>query len=207
MTPCHFSITIYYRRLMSLNYNFTNYILNFVNHKVKLLNITTYKRMNNNKLTRILFVCLGNICRSAAANGVMESMVSKEGLEDNIIIDSAGTYGGHAGELPDPRMRVAASRRGYNLTHRSRRITEEDFYKFDMIIVMDDSNYENVARLAPERKYLDKVYRFVEFSKHHPEWSYVPDPYYEGHEGFELVLDLLEDGCTELLQQLKQEKK
>ena len=163
--------------------------------------------MSTNDKTRILFVCLGNICRSAAANGVMESMVSKEGLEDNIIIDSAGTYGGHAGELPDPRMRVAASRRGYNLTHRSRRITDEDFYKFDMIIVMDDSNYENVARLAPERKYLDKVYRFVEFSKHHPEWNYVPDPYYEGHEGFELVLDLLEDGCTELLQQLKQEKK
>ena len=161
--------------------------------------------MENKKITRILFVCLGNICRSAAANGVMENFVAKEGLSDSIVIDSAGTYGGHAGELPDPRMRVAASRRGYNLTHRSRRITEEDFYKFDMIIVMDDSNYENVARLAPERKYLDKVYRFVEFSKNHPEWSYVPDPYYEGHEGFELVLDLLEDGCQELLCQLKQE--
>ena len=161
--------------------------------------------MENKKITRILFVCLGNICRSAAANGVMENFVAKEGLSDSIVIDSAGTYGGHAGELPDPRMRVAASRRGYNLTHRSRRITEEDFYKFDMIIVMDDSNYENVARLAPERKYLDKVYRFVEFSKNHPEWSYVPDPYYEGHEGFELVLDLLEDGCQELLYQLKQE--
>lgn len=159
--------------------------------------------MNNNKTTRILFVCLGNICRSAAANGVMEDFVAKEGLTDRIIIDSAGTYGGHAGDLPDPRMRVAASRRGYNLTHRSRKFREEDYDRFDMIIVMDDSNYENVVRLAPERKYLDKVYRFVEFSKSYPEWSYVPDPYYEGHEGFELVLDLLEDGCRELLNQLK----
>ena len=152
---------------------------------------------------RILFVCLGNICRSPAANGVMEQMVAQQGLQDKFLIDSAGTYGGHAGELPDPRMRVAASRRGYNLTHRSRKFREQDYHDFDMIVVMDDSNYENVARLAPERKYLDKVYRFVEFSKNHPDWSYVPDPYYEGHEGFELVLDILEDGCAELINRLK----
>lgn len=163
--------------------------------------------MNDNDITRILFVCLGNICRSAAANGIMEQMVQQQALGDTIQIDSAGTYGGHAGELPDPRMRTAASRRGYNLTHRSRKVREDDFYDFDMIIVMDDSNYENVARLAPERKYLDKVYRFVEFSKNFPEWSYVPDPYYEGREGFELVLDMLEDGCSELLRQLKSENK
>ena len=159
--------------------------------------------MGNIDKTRILFVCLGNICRSPAANGVMEQMVAKQGLQDKFLIDSAGTYGGHAGELPDPRMRVAASRRGYNLTHRSRKFREQDYHDFDMIVVMDDSNYENVARLAPERKYLDKVYRFVEFSKNHPDWSYVPDPYYEGHEGFELVLDILEDGCAELINRLK----
>ena len=159
--------------------------------------------MEIDKKTRVLFVCLGNICRSPAANGVMEKMVAEQGLEDKFVIDSAGTYGGHAGELPDPRMRVAASRRGYNLTHRSRKFREQDYHDFDMIIVMDDSNYENVARLAPERKYLDKVYRFVEFSKNHPDWSYVPDPYYEGHEGFELVLDILEDGCSELINRLK----
>ena len=97
---------------------------------------------------------------------------------------------------------ATVSRRGYNLTHRARKVREQDFYDFDLIVVMDDSNYENVARLAPERKYLNKVYRFVEFSKSYPEWSYVPDPYYEGHEGFELVLDLLEDGCSELLNQI-----
>ncbi|MBR2170292.1 MAG: low molecular weight phosphotyrosine protein phosphatase, partial [Alistipes sp.] len=121
---------------------------------------------------KILFVCLGNICRSPAAHGVMESIVAREGLQDQITIDSAGTYGGHSGDLPDSRMRSAASRRGYNLTHRARRITEEDFYRFDMIVVMDDMNYENVSRLAPERKYLDKMHRFVEFCRNHPQWSY-----------------------------------
>lgn len=155
---------------------------------------------------RILFVCLGNICRSPAAHGVMESVVDREGLQNKVLIDSAGTYGGHAGDLPDSRMRSAASRRGYNLTHCARRITEDDFYRFDMIIVMDDMNYENVSRLAPERKYLNKVYRFTEFCRNHPQWSYVPDPYYEGHEGFELVLDLLEDGCEGLLDIIRQNK-
>lgn len=156
-------------------------------------------------MKNILFICLGNICRSAAANGIMEQFVAREGLQDKIKIDSAGTYGGHAGELPDSRMRAAAANRGYSLTHRSRKVREDDFYDFDMLIVMDDSNYENIARLAPERKYLNKVYRFVEFSRNHPQWSYVPDPYYEGREGFELVLDLLEDGCQTLLDELKAE--
>lgn len=154
---------------------------------------------------KILFVCLGNICRSAAANGVMERIVEREGLGESIEVDSAGTYGGHRGELPDARMRAAAKVRGYNLTHRSRKIEEEDFYRFDYIIVMDDMNYESVSRLAPERKYLDKVYRFVEFCTKHPQWSYVPDPYYEGREGFELVLDLLEDGCEGVVERVKQD--
>lgn len=161
--------------------------------------------MSNSKLTRILFVCLGNICRSPAAHGVMEDVVAAHGMGDRVEIDSAGTYGGHAGDLPDPRMRTAASRRGYTLTHRARKFREEDFLQFDKIIVMDDMNYENVTRLAPERAYLSKVYRFVEFCRHHPEWSYVPDPYYEGREGFELVLDLLEDGCEGLIEEIKKE--
>lgn len=156
-------------------------------------------------MKKILFICLGNICRSAAANGIMEHFVAQAGLQYKITVDSAGTYGGHAGELPDSRMRAAAANRGYSLTHRSRKVREDDFYDFDMLIVMDDSNYENVSRLAPERKYLNKVYRFVEFSRNHPQWSYVPDPYYEGREGFELVLDLLEDGCQTLLEELKSE--
>lgn len=156
---------------------------------------------------RILFVCLGNICRSPAAEAMLRMLVERAGMADRVEIDSAGTYGGHAGDLPDPRMRTAASHRGYNLTHRARKFREEDFLRFDKIIVMDDMNYENVSRLAPERLYLNKVYRFVEFCTHHPEWTYVPDPYYEGREGFELVLDLLEDGCEGLMSQIKNEMK
>ena len=154
---------------------------------------------------RILFVCLGNICRSPMAEEIFRQKVFARGLGEQFEIDSAGTYGGHAGELPDSRMRSAAAARGYSLTHRSRKVREDDFYDFDMLIVMDDSNYENVSRLAPERKYLDKVYRFVEFSRNHPQWSYVPDPYYEGREGFELVLDLLEDGCQTLLEEIRKD--
>lgn len=156
---------------------------------------------------KILFVCLGNICRSAAANGIMEQIIRNEELDEKMEVDSAGTYGGHRGELPDARMRAAGKSRGYNFSHRSRKIEEEDFYRFDYIIVMDDMNYESVSRLAPERKYLDKVYRFVEFCTEHPEWSYVPDPYYEGREGFELVLDLLEDGCKGVLKKVLEDIK
>jgi protein-tyrosine phosphatase len=104
-------------------------------------------------------------------------------------------------------MRSAASARGYLLTHRARRFREDDYYDFDRIIVMDDRNYEDVSRLAPERKYLQKVYRFVEFCRHHPQWSYVPDPYYEGREGFELVLDLLEDGCQGVIDEVLNARK
>ena len=154
---------------------------------------------------RILFVCLGNICRSPAAEGVMRRLVEREGLSDRLEIDSAGTYGGHRGELPDPRMRSAAARRGLSLTHRSRRIGEEDFAAFDRIVVMDDMNYENVHRLAPSREAAGRIHRMTEFCRRHPDRTYVPDPYYEGHESFELVLDMLEDGCEGLLETLKKE--
>ena len=161
--------------------------------------------MSNKKITRILFVCLGNICRSPAAHGIFKAMVAQRGLDDKIEVDSAGTYPGHRGELPDPRMRRAAAERGYNLTHRARTVSEDDFYDFDLIIVMDDSNYERVSRLAPERKYLDKLHRMVEFVTEYPDYSYIPDPYYEGVQGFYLVLNMLENGCKNLLDKLQQE--
>ncbi|MDE6623131.1 MAG: low molecular weight phosphotyrosine protein phosphatase [Alistipes sp.] len=149
----------------------------------------------------ILFVCLGNICRSPAAEGVMRRIAQQEALD--LEIDSAGTYGGHAGELPDSRMRSAAANRGYRLTHRSRKIREEDFDAFDLIVVMDDMNYEAVHRLAPSPEAARKIFRMAEFLHAHPGRTYVPDPYYEGREGFEVVLDLLEDGCRELAEYLK----
>ena len=152
---------------------------------------------------RILFVCLGNICRSPAAEAMLRVLVDREGLSDMVEIDSAGTYGGHSGERSDPRMRRAAEARGIAMTHRARQVREEDFERFDMVIAMDDNNYENLFRLALDRAAQQKIYRFREFLRNHPDWSYIPDPYYEGHEGFELVLDLLEDGCSVLLEQIK----
>ena len=134
---------------------------------------------------------------------MLRVLVDREGLSDRVEIDSAGTYGGHSGERSDPRMRRAAEARGIAMTHRARQVREEDFERFDMVIAMDDNNYENLFRLAPDRAAQQKIYRFREFLRNHPDWSYIPDPYYEGHEGFELVLDLLEDGCSVLLEQIK----
>ena len=153
---------------------------------------------------RILFVCLGNICRSPAAEAMMQMLVDRAGLAGDIYLDSAGTYGGHAGDRSDVRMRRAAAARGIEMTHRARQVREEDFERFDRIIAMDDNNYEALFRLAPDRDAQNKIFRFREYLRHHAEWSYIPDPYYEGHEGFELVLDLLEDGCATLLDELKQ---
>ncbi len=151
---------------------------------------------------RILFVCLGNICRSPAAEGIMRSMLAAEGLDSTVEVDSAGTYAGHAGDLPDPRMRRAAARRGYELTHRARPLRSDDFERFDRIVVMDDANYEAAHRLAPSRAAAERIFRMVEFCPESGR-TYVPDPYYEGHEGFELVLDLLEEGCATLVSELR----
>lgn len=163
------------------------------------------RQINEDKIMkqRILFVCLGNICRSPAAEAMLRMLVCREGLEDMVEIDSAGTYGGHSGERSDPRMRRAAEARGIEMTHRARQVKEEDFERFDRVIAMDDNNYEALFRLAPDRQAQQKIYRFREFLRRHPDWSYIPDPYYEGHEGFELVLDLLEDGCATLLEELR----
>lgn len=157
--------------------------------------------------TKILFVCMGNICRSPAAEGVLRHIVRREGLSDRIETDSAGTYGGHRGDPPDSRMRQAAAKRGYSLTHRARQIDREDFEAFDWIVVMDDRNYEAVHRLAPSHEDARKIFRMTEFCRRFPECSYVPDPYYEGREGFERVLDLLEDGCEGIVERLRREGK
>ncbi|MFR9524494.1 MAG: low molecular weight protein-tyrosine-phosphatase [Rikenellaceae bacterium] len=148
---------------------------------------------------KILFVCLGNICRSPAADGVLRSMAAAAGVADKFTIDSAGTYAGHAGELPDSRMRSAAARRGYSLTHRSRPVAMDDFFEFDRIIAMDDRNFEDLRRMAPSTETAAKVERFAALCRHHRDVHYIPDPYYGGHDGFDKVLDLLEDGCATIL--------
>ena len=159
-------------------------------------------KLNNSKKTKILFVCLGNICRSPAAEEVLRDMASRGGMADMVEVDSAGTYAGHTGDMPDYRMRAAALSRGYVLTHRARQVRESDFYDFDVIVAMDDNNYHNLFRLAPTRESRNKIFRMAEFFTRHADWSHVPDPYYEGHEGFELVLDMLEDGCAEILRRI-----
>ncbi|MDD2797937.1 MAG: low molecular weight phosphotyrosine protein phosphatase [Bacteroidales bacterium] len=157
------------------------------------------------KPTRILFVCLGNICRSPAADGIMHHKVFEIGLKDVISIDSAGTYGGHSGELPDARMRQHALKRGYNLTHHSRKVTSSDFDRFDIIVAMDDYNFQDLFRLAPSVDAEKKIFRMTDFLTKISA-DHVPDPYYDGASGFERVLDILEDACEGLLQSIKQRK-
>ena len=155
----------------------------------------------NNKY-KVLFVCLGNICRSPAAQGIFEHYVREGGLQDRIEADSAGTYSGHRGELPDRRMRTAALYRGFALTHKARPVSGLDFLDFDLIVAMDDQNYEDLMHLAPSVEATHKIRKMAGFLKDH-KMTYIPDPYYMGVEGFSLVLDLLEDGCRNLLESIR----
>ena len=151
------------------------------------------------KPTKILFVCLGNICRSPAAEGVMKKLA--EGLP--IEIDSAGTAGYHIGELPDVRMRSHARKRGYDLTSRARQFDPAtDFEIFDRIIAMDESNVRDLQMMDVKKKYHHKLSLMTDYS-HSMNVDEVPDPYYGGPEGFEHVLDILEDACAGLLIKLK----
>lgn len=154
--------------------------------------------------TKLLFICLGNICRSPAAHAVMQKMVDERGLGDTFEIDSAGIGDWHVGQLPDRRMREHGSRRGYRFDHRARQFDpHEDFARFDHIIVMDEENYRNVTGRAASAADREKVLRMSDcFTRHNQ--SAVPDPYYGGPEDFELALDLIEDGCEGLLNQLAQ---
>ena len=154
------------------------------------------------KKYKILFVCLGNICRSPAAEGILQKLLQKAKLSENIEVDSAGTYGGHAGELPDSRMRAHAARRGYNLTHLSRPVRTEDFYNFDLIIGMDDRNIDDLKDRAPSTAEWSKIHRMTEYCTKFTHADHVPYPYYGGSEGFEYVLDILEDACAGLLQSI-----
>ena len=150
----------------------------------------------------VLFVCLGNICRSPAAQAVMQRMVDERGLSDRFYIDSAGIGGWHIGDLPDKRMRVHARPRGYELTHRARKVQAVDFEDFDLIVGMDAGNIDDLRYLAATIEQQDKVVMMGDYIRQYPNYDHVPDPYYEGSEGFELVLDLLEDACDNLLNRI-----
>ena len=153
---------------------------------------------------RLRFVCLGNICRSPAAEGVFLHLIASEGLEDRFVVDSAGTGGWHVGNPADRRMRAAAERRGIHLPSRARQVELADFTSFDRILTMDDDNFRNVRSLARElgeRPGLASIEPMTSHCRVH-QVSEVPDPYYGGEQGFEDVLDLLEDACGGLLETL-----
>ena len=145
---------------------------------------------------RVLFVCMGNICRSPTAEGVLRRLVREEGLEDRIEIDSAGTGGWHAGSPPDERATDAAARRGIELAGAARQVEAADFERFDLLIAMDRENLAELRRLAPDDEARGKL-RLLLGDRD------VPDPYYGGARGFEDVLDLVEEACEELLDELR----
>ncbi len=150
--------------------------------------------------TRVLFVCLGNICRSPTAEGVMQHLVDQAGAD--IELDSAGTGGWHAGERADARMRKHASKRGYDLTSRARAFDRGvDFEAFDLIVAMDDDNLANLRRQDRQGRYAHKLVKMTDYCSRHRERE-VPDPYYGGPDGFERVIDIIEDAAEGLLREL-----
>ena len=151
-------------------------------------------------MVRILFVCMGNICRSPLAQGVFENVLRREGLEYEVFVDSAGTGAWHVGSPPDERAQRSAGQRGLDLSsQRARRITPEDCKTFDYILTMDEDNYHAVASLCRGSAV---VRPFLDFAANSPETE-VPDPYYGGPDGFEHVLDLVEDASEGLLEDIR----
>lgn len=147
----------------------------------------------------VLFVCLGNICRSPSAEAVFCSKIQDAGLCNEVACDSAGIIGVHSGEMADNRMRLHASKRGFRLDSISRKVVPEvDFDMFDLIVAMDNSNVRDLKQIANKPEHVAKIRKMTDFSTISG-YSEVPDPYYGGSEGFELVLDLLEDACDGLI--------
>ncbi|WP_373539670.1 low molecular weight protein-tyrosine-phosphatase [Chamaesiphon sp.] len=150
---------------------------------------------------KLLFVCLGNICRSPAAENIMNHLAAEAGMSSQIECDSAGTGSYHIGNSPDRRMQAAAAKRNLPMIGSARQFTTADFTAFDLIFAMDRDNYQNIIALDPQRQHQDKVKLMCDFATHHSDKE-VPDPYFGGTEGFDYVLDLLTDACSGLLSQL-----
>jgi len=146
---------------------------------------------------------MGNICRSPAAEGIAKKILEERELNGTIEIDSAGTLGYHSGELPDSRMIRHASKRGYTLDSRARQFNaKNDFDQFDYIVTMDDDNYSEIASLDKKNNYKNKIFKMVSFGNN-TQVNEVPDPYYSGSSGFELVLDILEDSVEGLINKVE----
>ncbi len=147
---------------------------------------------------KILIVCMGNICRSPTAEAVFRQKVREAGLEKHVLVESAGTHGFHVGEAPDARAARAAKKRGYEIGDlTARQITKDDFAHHDLILAMDWDNHAMLQQIAP-RQFHHKIKLLMSFATEH-ESAVVPDPYYGGAEGFETVLDYVEDACINLV--------
>lgn len=153
----------------------------------------------------VLFICLGNICRSPAAEGIMKSLVEKEGMSDDFFIDSAAIGSWHIGQLPDSRMRKCGAEHGYRFDSHARQFQKSDFQHFDLIVVMDNENYRAITSMASSQADKDKVVRIADYLTHHREYTTVPDPYYGDYSDFELVIELLEDACQGLMDSIKEQ--
>ncbi len=156
------------------------------------------------KKISVLMVCMGNICRSPTAHGVLRSLLREQGLHELVEVDSAGTHGYHVGDPPDLRSQSAARARGVELSDlRARAVHAEDFHRFDYVLAMDESNYQHLSALCPpERR--DRLRLLLDFAPATPQRE-VPDPYYGGSHGFEHVLDLVEAAARGLLQQVRRD--
>jgi protein-tyrosine phosphatase len=153
--------------------------------------------------TKILFVCMGNICRSPTAEGVFRHKVEAAGMNDRVEIDSAGTHAYHVGEPPDQRAQAAALQRGFDLSsQRARRVRASDFAEFDYVLAMDQPNLDDLLAICPDHLQ-DRVQLFLDFSEQ-SRVREVPDPYYGGGNGFETVLDLVEAASEGLLVHIQQ---
>jgi protein-tyrosine phosphatase len=160
--------------------------------------------MAKRDIKRVLFVCMGNICRSPTGEGVLRKLASDAGLADAIAVESAGTIGYHVGELPDPRMREAASGRGYALGSRARQFDRADFDRFDLIVAMDRHNLADIQALDTTGDHRGKVRLLSDFLDRPDDWPVdVPDPYYGGPAGFQKVLDMIEAASSQILTELE----
>ena len=185
MTTCK-----YFKFFLSANIFF------FDNLFVKLY---MYFTKNQKRVTKLLFVCLGNICRSPAAEGIFNHYVSLRKKQGHLHAESAGIGHWHVGELPDHRMRRHGERHGYSFDSRARQFTPDDFDKYDLIIAMDEQNASDIKSMARSPYDMRKVMLMASFLRHHPMHKSIPDPYYGGDEQFEMVIELLEDACQGLL--------
>jgi protein-tyrosine phosphatase len=156
-----------------------------------------------NLTVKVCFVCLGNICRSPLAQGVFESLVKSEGLQDRIIISSAGVGNWHVGNPPDPRMQQTANSHGIHLSSHARQFQATDFKLMDLVLAMDCSNLNALKQIRPATELNDKLFLFRSFDPDSKDDLEVPDPYYGGGKGFEIVYQIVERTCPKILEHLK----